>query len=514
MAISPPAGVNFLTTEPAEASYMLRIMTEYDLAIIGGGINGTAIARDAAGRGLRVVLIEQADLASGTSSASSKLIHGGLRYLEQGGFKLVREGLAERARLLRTAPHIIWPTRFVLPHHPGLRPAWLLRLGLYIYDLLGGAERVPGSKSLDLQSDVAGVSLQPRFKKAFEYSDCRADDARFVVLNAVDAAAHGATILTRTRLERAARANNAWQLSLSTGQTISARGLVNATGPWIEQVNATLPVKKHVHVKLVAGSHIVVPALFNHDKAYIFQNNDGRIVFAIPYQQHFTLLGTTDYPFTGDPATVAASPEEISYLCQLANNYFRQSITPADVVWHFAGIRALYDTHERSAKNLSRDYLLDVEDTGGKAPLLSVYGGKLTAARHLAEVAVTKLAPYYNMQGAWTGTAPLPGGDFAYDGLPDLINATLKQWPFLTPAHAERLARAYGTKAKDILGHATSLPDLGEYFGADLTAAEVRYLMQHEWARTPEDVLWRRSKLGLHLNALQQASLARFMETR
>lgn len=490
-------------------------MAIYDLVVIGGGINGTAIARDAAGRGLSVLLAEQQDLGAGTSWASSKLIHGGLRYLEQGALALVHEGLMERARLLRTAPHIIWPARFVLPHHKGLRPAWMLRLGLFLYDCLGGNHLLPGACSLDLRQDAAGTPLKPLFTKAFEYSDCAVDDARLVVLNAVDATEKGATIRTHTRFVGAERRGNLWRITLEQGggqETVEARALVSAAGPWIEKVGSLMPPEvARAAVTLIKGSHIVVRRLFDHDKSYIFQNSDGRIVFALPFAGAFTMIGTTDVPFTGDPATVAASEEEIAYLCALANEYFAKPVMPADVVWHFSGIRALYDNRTLKAKDLSRDYFLALDAPEGHAPLLSVYGGKLTAARHLAEVALKKLAPFFPPSRPWTGAAPLPGGDFPWQEFDARVEALRAAYPFLDAAHAKRLCRAYGTRAHRVLGSAHSLADLGAFIGADLYEAEIRYLMRHEWARHSDDILWRRSKLGLVLDAAEQKKLAAFM---
>lgn len=491
-------------------------MTSYDLTIIGGGVNGTAIARDAAGRGLRVLLLEMHDLASGTSWTSSKLIHGGLRYLEQGAFKLVHEGLAERAALLQTAPHIIWPARFILPHHKKLRPFWQLRAGLFLYDRLGANRILKGTQVRDLTRDVAGVPLQPIFKKALEYSDCCVDDVRLVVLNAIDAAQRGATILTRTRFEKAQRHNGLWHITITKNgqeETIESRALINAAGPWVASVGMAMPADiKRGQVKLVKGSHIIVPQLFTHDKCYIFQNDDGRIVFAIPYQQRFTLIGTTDVAFTGDPATVTASAEEIDYLCALASRYFRQPIRPGDVVASFAGLRPLYDGRSLKAKDLSRDYYLNVDGDQHKAPLLSIYGGKLTAARHLAEDALSRLQPFLPMRAGWTRTSSLPGGDFAWDAFDTLLDNTLQKWTFLTHQQAIRLLRAYGTRITMVLGDAKNRDDLGMMFGNHLTEREVRYLMQHEWAQDADDILWRRSKMALHLNEAEKQKLAAYMK--
>jgi glycerol-3-phosphate dehydrogenase len=490
-------------------------VADFDLAVIGGGINGAGIARDAAGRGLRVVLLEQNDLASGTSSASSKLIHGGLRYLEHGELRLVRAALAEREILLRAAPHLIRPLRFVLPLNAQRRSALLLRLGLLLYDWIGRRKILPGTRQLDLVTDPAGHPLRSTFRHAFEYSDCFADDARLVVLNAVDAAERGAAIRTRTRCVRAER-SDVWRLIVNARgrrDEVTARVLVNAAGAWVETVaEAVLRQRpERPHLRLDKGSHIVVRRLYDHDRAYILQTADRRVVFAIPFQRDFTLIGTTDQSFAGDPAAVAPTAEEIDYLCGVVNEYFRRSITAADVVWAFAGVRALYDDGARKPQDIGRDYALLLDERFGEAPLLTVYGGKITTYRRLAEDALDRLAHFFPQSRRWTAPSPLPGGDFAYDGLDALIGRTLQQWPFLGADHARRLARAYGTRARDVLGKAARLDDLGQRFGADLTAAEVRYLMQREWAQNADDVLWRRSKLGLHLSKTQAAALADFM---
>jgi glycerol-3-phosphate dehydrogenase len=496
------------------------VAAAYDLAIIGGGINGCGIARDAAGRGLSVHLCEMGDLAEGTSSRSTGLIHGGLRYLEHYDFRLVREALREREVLWRIAPHIVRPLRFVLPHRPGLRATWLLRLGLFVYDHLGGRKLLPPTRVLDLARDPAGAPLKPGiFRTGFEYSDCRVDDARLVLLNACDAAEHGATIRTRTRAVAARRAA-AWQITIEDTlsgrrETIEARALVNAAGPWAAQILAScLGRAAREHVRLVQGSHIVAPRLFDHDRAYMFQNPDGRIVFAIPYQRAYTLIGTTDRDFAGDPAAVAATPEEIAYLCDAASFYFARPVVPADVVWSFSGVRPLHDDHARDPDATTRDYVLELDAVPGRAALLTVFGGKITTYRRLAEAALDRLAPHLPQarhRAGWTRQAPLPGGDFAVDGLAALTAALATEYEFLTPAHAGRLASSYGTRAKDILGGARAAADLGVWFGATLTQAEVRYLMTQEWARTAADVLWRRSKLGLALTGSEAAALARFM---
>ena len=492
-------------------------MADFDLAIIGGCINGTAVARDAAGRGLSVLLVEQNDLASGTSSASTKLIHGGLRYLEQGEFRLVREGLREREVLLRMAPHLVWPTRFVLPHHAGLRPAWQLRFGLFVYDHLGGREILPGTRTVDLTVGPLGVPLKRSYHLGFEYSDCCVDDARLVVLNAVDAAERGAVVRLRTRCARADRQDGIWRLVLNargSRDEATAKVLVNASGPWLGQVSETvLRLAAPARIRLVKGSHIVVRRLFDHDRAYIFQNADGRIVFAIPYHGDFTLIGTTDADFRGDPGAVMAQPQEIIYLCQAASEYFREPVAPGQVVGTFSGVRSLYDDHAAKPKDLSRDYVLALDAGRGVAPLLSIYGGKITTARRLAEAALAQLAPFLRQPPPWTHRVPLPGGDFPWDGLGTLVEQARRRWPFLAEAHAFRLARAYGTRLDRILADATRFEDLDTCFGADLTAAEVRHLIRHEWADTADDVLWRRSKLGLRLQPHEQEALKKFVDS-
>jgi glycerol-3-phosphate dehydrogenase len=491
-------------------------LSDYDLAIIGGGINGTAIARDAAGRGLRVLLVEQTDLAAGTSSASTKLIHGGLRYLEQWEFRLVREGLREREVLLRMAPHLIWPARFVLPHHTGLRPAWQLRLGLFLYDHLGGRELLPGTTPVDLTTGPLGVPLKRDYRLGFQYSDCCVDDSRLVVLNAVDAAERGAVIRPRARCTRAEREDRRWKLVLNVRghrEEVTARVLVNATGPWIAQVaEMVLRLPAPARVRLVKGSHIVVPRVFDHDDAYIFQNADGRIIFAIPYQRDFTLIGTTDHEFRGEPGAVAPHAPEIIYLCRAASEYFRNEVRPEQVVWAYAGVRSLYDDKSAKPKDLSRDYVLTLDAPAREAPLLSVYGGKITTARRLAEAALTRLTPFFQMRPPWTERAPLPGGDFPWDGVAALAARARGLYPFLDEAAAHRLVRAYGTRIERVLGAARAWSDLGPRFGADLSATEVRHLMRHEWAETADDILWRRTKLGLRLTADEQAALARFID--
>ncbi|WP_441240610.1 glycerol-3-phosphate dehydrogenase [Tardiphaga sp. 768_D3_N2_1] len=493
----------------------------YDLAIIGGGVNGCGIARDAVGRGNSVFLCEMNDLASGTSSWSTKLIHGGLRYLEYYDFKLVRHALLEREVLWQIAPHIIRPLRFVLPHHAGLRPAWLLRLGLFLYDYIGGRKLLPPTRTLDLTRDETGKPLAPgRFKRGFEYSDCSVDDARLVVLTARDAADRGAEIRTRSRATEIRQSDGMWQVTVqdtATGDssTISARTLVNAGGPWVENVLAVgAGVNAKAKVRLVQGSHIVVPKLYNHDRAYIFQNADGRIVFAIPYQGDFTLIGTTDIDYQGDPADVKISADEINYLCKSVSEYLARPVLAEDVVWTYSGVRPLYDDGANEAKAATRDYVFELDLPGG-LPLLSIYGGKITTYRRLAEEALQKLAPYLKGNKAkegWTAHATLPGGDFDVSAVDALIAELLRDYPFLTPAHANRLAHAYGTRAAKMLGIAKAPVDLGQAFGATLTEREVRYLVANEWAVSAEDIVWRRSKLGLRLSKDEVAALDAWLD--
>jgi len=497
----------------------------YDLAIVGGGINGCGIARDAAGRGFSVLVCEMGDLGAGTSSRSTKLIHGGLRYLEHLQLRLVRESLAEREVLWRIAPHIVEPLRFVLPHRAGLRPAWMLRAGLLLYDHMGARRRLPATRVLDLAHDPAGAPLRPGlFGRGFEYSDCRVDDARLVVLNARDAADRGALIRTRTKAAAAERGADAWRLTLEDAaggrrETVSARAVVNAAGPWVSEVAGWLGgARRPGRVRLVAGAHILVPRLFDHDRAYIFQNPDGRVVFAIPYEGDFTLIGTTDRDYAGDPGAAAATPEEVAYLCEAASAAFARTVSPADVVWSFAGVRPLHDDGKGEAKAASRDYVLELDAGPGAAPLLSIVGGKLTTYRRLAESALARLARHLpqrrGLQPGWTGTIPLPGGEIE-PGEVGLLGVRLKRsHPFLSDAQAARLARAYGTLALELLGKARAAEDLGRHFGAGLTEAEVAYLAEREWARTAEDVLWRRSKLGLRLTPGEAARLDDFMRAR
>jgi glycerol-3-phosphate dehydrogenase len=507
-----------------------------DLFIIGGGINGCGIARDATGRGLSVVLAEQGDLAQATSSASTKLFHGGLRYLEYFEFRLVREALEERETLLVAMPHISWPMRFVLPYHPdmrfegdtptgrllarlmpwmkGRRPAWLIRLGLFLYDTLGGRKILPATRTLDLTRDPAGAPLQPRFRHAYEYSDCWVEDSKLVSLNARDAAQRGATVMTRTRVVSASRLDGLWQIVTDGpdgSQTFHARALVNAGGPWVEDVIRNVArINSSEGVRLVRGSHIVTKKLYDHDRCYFFQGTDGRIIFAIPYEQDFTLIGTTDKDHKGAPKEATCTDEERDYLLNFASQYFAKPVTVADVVWAYSGVRPLYNDGAKSATAATRDYVLSLDESG--APLLNVFGGKITTYRRLAESALEKLAPFFpQATGPWTARVALPGGDFAHNGVDALTAALRARFPFLSDYWAARLIRAYGSEAAAVLGEARTPADLGRDFGATLTEAEVRWLMTHEFARAAADVVWRRTKLGLRMTKEQIAALDAFM---
>lgn len=489
----------------------------HDVFIIGGGINGCGIARDAVGRGYSVCLAEMNDLASGTSSGSTKLIHGGLRYLEHYEFRLVREALMEREVLWKMAPHIIWPMRFVLPYAKGLRPAWLIRLGLFLYDHIGGRKLLPATRTLDMRSDPAAKPLKPLFSKAFEYSDGWVNDARLVVLNARDAADRGADIRTRTKVVGARREDGHWAILLEDQrsgamQEVRARLIVNAAGPWVDTVLSGPVGKANVHnVRLVQGSHIVVRKKFDDPRAYFFQNKDGRIIFAIPYEEDFTLIGTTDRDYTGAPQEVEISEVETDYLCAAASEYFAQAVRREDIVWTYSAVRPLYDDGASKAQEATRDYVLKADDADG-APIINVFGGKITTYRRLAESMLEKIEAHLGKRGRpWTASAVLPGGDFFKLGFDAQVDKLKRAHPFLDAGHARRLTRLYGTRAVKVLGKARSVADLGRNFGADLFEAEVRYLMKHEWAQTAEDVLWRRTKRGLHVNAAQRQALDDFM---
>ena len=493
--------------------------TAHDLFVIGGGINGSGIARDAVGRGYSVALAEMNDFASGTSSGATKLIHGGLRYLEHYEFRLVRESLMEREVLWAMAPHIIWPMRFVLPYQKGgIRPAWLIRLGLFLYDHLGGRKLLPPTAVLDMRRDAAAKPLKALFTKAFEYSDGWVDDARMVVLNARDAADKGALIMPRTKVVSARRENGLWTIETvdtlsGRSQTHQARMLVNAAGPWVDHViRSAFGQNEARHVRLVQGSHIVVKKKFDGPKAYFFQNPDNRIIFAIPYEDDFTLIGTTDRDYTGDPKDVRISQEETDYLCKAASEYFKEPLKPSDIVWTYSAIRPLFNDGASKAQEATRDYVLKLDGAGGGAPLLNVFGGKLTTYRRLAEHALEKIGEAIGVKGnPWTANSHLPGGDFPVHGFEAEVAKLAKAYPFLAPAHARRLTRRYGTKAAMLLGKAASTADLGRHFGSDLYEVEVLYLMQHEWAFTADDILWRRSKKGLHLSYSEGSSLETFM---
>ncbi|AIO24090.1 glycerol-3-phosphate dehydrogenase [Burkholderia cepacia] len=477
----------------------------YDLLVVGGGINGAGIARDAAGRGLSVLLCEQDDLASHTSSCSTKLIHGGLRYLEYNEFGLVRKALQERETLLRAAPHIMGPLRFVMPHMPNLRPAWLIRLGLFLYDHLAKRELLPGSRGIDMRRHAAGAPLIDSIKRGFVYSDGWVDDARLVVLNALDAKERGAEILTRTKLVSAERRGDEWEARLQNAdgsiRVVHARAIANAAGPWVgELLHGALGRGAHHSVRLVKGSHIVTRRLFDHDHAYIFQNPDKRIIFAIPYEHDFTLIGTTDVEYTSDPAKVAIDRDETQYLCDSINRYFKRKISPADVHWTYSGVRPLLeDENAANASAVTRDYRLEM-DEGAGAPLLSVFGGKITTFRKLAEEAGDMLSRALGRDAkTWTAGVALPGGDIANAKFDVFAAAFAKRHPWLPAALARRYARAYGTRAERVIDGAKSLADLGTEIAPGIHDAELRYLRDTEWATCAQDVLWRRSKLGLHV---------------
>jgi len=489
----------------------------FDIAVIGGGVNGAGIARDAAGRGAKVLLLEAHDLAGWTSSASTKLIHGGLRYLEYYEFSLVREALQEREALWRIAPHIIEPLRFVLPHREGLRPAWILRLGLFLYDHIGGRELLPATETVNLVQHPAGGPLRKQFRRGFEYSDCRVDDARLVVLNTMDAARNGAEIRTRTALTGAMRERTSdgecWRIEAGR-ETFLAKAMVNAAGPGVGDVLSDISVLPAYGIRRVRGSHIVTRKLFDHPYAYIFQRPDTRVFFVIPYRDDYTLIGTTDADHTGPLDDVGASAAEIDYLCEGVNEYFQAQITPDDVVWSYAGVRPLIDDGSGRPEAATRGYKLHLSDTRMGAPLLTVYGGKITSYRHLSEEAVGMLAGRLpSIRGpAWTLSRPLPGGDFPVQGLESFISELAAKYSFLGEKCASRIARGYGTRAYDWLRDVFSWEALGEDFGSGLTKAEVDYLVANEWAQTADDILWRRTKLGLQFDAVQIARLSAYLD--
>ncbi len=486
----------------------------HDLLIVGGGINGAGIARDAAGQGVSVLLVEKGDLAGATSSASSKLIHGGLRYLEYREFRLVREALREREVMLRIAPHLVRPLRFILPHDAGQRPAWMIRVGLFLYDHLGGRERLPGSRGVNLQKAPEGAVLKPEFTRGFEYADCWADDARLVVANALDAKAHGADIRVRTALVAAKRTDGLWEAKIARngGETeiVRARAMVNATGPWATALFERFEgAKTRYRLALVQGSHIVVPRLYAGDQAYILQNPDKRIIFLLPFLDAFTIVGTTDTPYAGEPAAAAITAGEVEYLIMAANRFLRRPIAKSDIRWSYCGVRPLYDDGSINASAMTRDYAFDIDAPEGAAPLLTIYGGKLTTYRKLAQHALRKILPRLDREPKkWTSGAPLPGGDMPGADFAAFLGALGAEFPFLPPALAQRYARLYGTRSRAMLKDAHALADLGECLGADLYERELAFLRETEWANSADDVLWRRTKLGLFLTAEQISRIA------
>ena len=487
-----------------------------DLLIVGGGINGAGIARDAAGRGLSVTLAEQADLGSATSSASSKLIHGGLRYLEQYEFRLVREALQEREVLLRLAPHIIRPLLFVLPHDASMRPAWMIRAGLWLYDHIGGRITLPGSKAVAFPHAELSAGLQGRYRSGFVYSDCRVDDSRLTLLNAMGAREKGAQVLPRTRFLTARRVDGAWEATLQAvggePRTVRAKVLVNAAGPWVAEELA------HIHgeriadrVRLVKGSHIVVPRVHSQGHAYILQNPDKRVVFVIPYEGRFSLIGTTDVAIDDVRDGWAISPEETRYLLDAVNRFLARPLAEAEIAWSYAGVRPLYDDGSEDPSKVTRDYVLKVDGRAGEAPLLTVFGGKITTYRRLAEEAIEKLAPWFpGLPGEWTAREPLPGGDVGrFNAFRDEMHA---RYSTLGRELVDGIVRRHGSRAPRILGNARSIAELGRHFGAGLTEREVEYLAAEEWAETAEDVLWRRTKCGLHMDAAQRSAVEEFLK--
>lgn len=492
--------------------------SQFDIVVIGGGINGAGIARDAAGRGLSVLLVEKDDLAEHTSSASTKLIHGGLRYLEHYDFMLVRHALQEREVLLRAAPHIIWPLRFVLPHHKALRPKWLIRIGLFLYDHIGGRKLLPASHSLDLTKHVSGEALKDEFNSGFEYSDCWVQDARLVTLNVMDAFERGCDVRTRCECTDLVRGDGQWSVHLhnklsNTKSVVTAKTVVNASGPWVE---ATLDLdeehdSKH-GVRLVKGSHIVVPKLFDHPYTYIFQNADNRVLFAVPYEQHYTLLGTTDVEVDDEPSKQHIDTDEIEYICKSVSEYFKQPVDAESVVWSYSGVRPLYDDASENASKVTRDYKLDL-DVRKNAPILSVYGGKITTFRKLAEQAVDMLnESLITSKGEWTANVPLPGGDIANADFDAFTNELSQQYGWLNDVVLLDYARNYGTRIHTLLAGVSNMQELGTHFSGPLYQAEVDYLVNNEWARTAEDILWRRSKKGLHTETDTETKLQSYLD--
>jgi len=493
---------------------------EYDLLVIGGGINGVGVARDAAGRGVRVALCERGDLGGATSMASSKLIHGGLRYLEQRQWRLVRESLAEREVLMRLAPHLMRPLRFVLPHAPGLRPKWMIRAGLWLYDRLGGASTLPRSRAVDLRRPPFDDDLDPRYENGFSYSDCRVDDARLVVVNALSAQTLGAKILPRTACVGLTATKNGWRADLEAADGrrgfLSAKAVVNAAGPWVVQLLREIAgLDVRAPVRLVKGSHIVVPRRIAGDHAYILQNHDRRIVFLLPFERRFTLIGTTEVVLAQPPAAMEVSEEEVSYLCDAANRYLAKPVRAEEVVWSFAGVRALHDDGKANPSEVTRDYVLQLDHAGNGAPILSVFGGKITTFRRLAEHALEKLSAELGIPGQpWTSTAPLPGAATGHFDYVEFLKSMLTRCASLPTGLVEGIVRRHGSTAIDLIGDAQNVNDLGTHFGAGLTAREVDHFMDREWARTAEDVLWRRSKIGLHLSDAERAAVEDYVNRR
>ena len=491
-----------------------------DVFIIGGGINGVGIARDAAGRGFSTALCEMNDLASGTSNWSSKLVHGGVRYLEHYEFILVRKALTEREVLWAAAPHIITPMRFILPHHKDLRPAWLLRLGLFLYDHIGGRKLLPATKTVDLAKGIFGKPLKSMFTKGFQYSDCQVDDARLVVLNAMDAQDKGAEISVRTECVSARREGDKWVIETRHAETGEVKSytadlVINAAGPWVDRVLGTAFGRNDAkNVRMVQGSHIVMPKMFEHDNCYIFQNADDRIIFAIPYTHDTTLIGTTDRDYEGDPADVEISGEEIEYLCDAASDYFEKPVLKDDIVWTYSGVRPLYDDGASAAQEATRDYIFKTDQKDkSEAPLINIFGGKITTYRVLAEKMLDEIEDHLGQKGRpWTAKAPLPGGDFPTTGFDDLVTTMGQHYPFLEKDALARMCHAYGTRLSMVLGQAQSIDQLGVDFGAGLYEAEIRYLMTNEWATTADDIVWRRSKLGMLMDEEQIEALDKWMK--
>jgi len=498
------------------SSLYYKNMQEFDLFIIGGGINGSGVARDAAGRGLRVLLCEKDDLAQATSSSSTKLIHGGLRYLENFDFKLVRESLVERETLLKSMPHIIWPLRFVLPHHSGLRPYWLIRLGLLFYDYLGSRKILKGTRAINLREHNSGEPLKSIFKKGFEYSDCWVDDSRMVVLNSRDAKRLGAKIYTRTKFDKAERKDGFWDITLINERSkeaikIKSKAIINCAGPWVQNIiENNFSDVANSSLRLIRGSHIVTKNLFKNKYNYIFQNSDGRVIFVIPYEEDYTLIGTTDVEHT-DLDKIFCTEQEKEYLINAINNYFNFEASKKDIVWSFSGVRPLFDDQKASPQKVTRDYVIKTEDAQSNLPLVNVFGGKITTFRKLSEKVLNELKPYMSIKNKWTAGSKLPGGDFDTENFDQLVNEISRKYKFLDQRWAYRLVRSYGTEVINILGKSEKLEDLGENFGWNLTEKEVVWLIENEWAETSEDILWRRSKIGLRLDEDQVKRLDAYL---